>query len=199
LILTKSHSRTCLQFLYIEPVSTFAGFYYAFFHQREYMDMTMSHDLNILSSQDGSNVGVSTRESIVLNQLANMYLAFALNEGLVLRSTRDVHVWRVYLFVLLLADFGHLYSVVGAGGSELYWQFWKWNAMYWGNLGKHRSSEPRRSGGGSKMLRISSRICVRRRQLPHCIPARHWTWTKVKQAQAVMKTTSSSSRWETPD
>ncbi|KAF1819729.1 uncharacterized protein K489DRAFT_383295 [Dissoconium aciculare CBS 342.82] len=124
-----------LFFLYIEPVSTFAGFYYAFFRQREYMDMTMSHDLNILSSQDGSNVGVSTRESIVLNQLANMYLAFALNEGLVLRSTRDVHVWRVYLFVLLLADFGHLYSVVGAGGSELYWQFWKWNAMYWGNLG----------------------------------------------------------------
>jgi hypothetical protein len=116
-------------------VATAAGAYYAFFGQREYMDMTMASDLNVLSAQDGSSIGVSTRESIVLNQLANMYLAFALNEGLVLRSTRDVHVWRVFLFVLLLADFGHLYSVVDAGSAELYWQFWRWNAMYWGNLG----------------------------------------------------------------
>jgi hypothetical protein len=35
---------------------------------------------------------------------------------------------------LLIADFGHLYSVK-AVGLEVYYQFWTWNAMYWGNLG----------------------------------------------------------------
>jgi hypothetical protein len=113
-------------FLYIEPVATAVGAYYAQFQQHEYMQLTYATTTAVL--------GVSTRESIVLTQLANMYFVFALNEALVLRATTDMRVWRMFLFGLLLADFGHLYSVHTVGW-EVYYRFWTWNSIYWGNLG----------------------------------------------------------------
>jgi hypothetical protein len=115
--------------LYIEPVATAVGAYYAALDQRAYMHLT-------LPSASGSLLGtsISTRESIVLYQLANLYFVFALNEALVLRATSDVRVWKVFLFGLLLADFGHLASVAPVG-LDVYYRFWEWNSMYWGNLG----------------------------------------------------------------
>ncbi|KAK5109183.1 hypothetical protein LTR62_007268 [Meristemomyces frigidus] len=117
-----------LFFLYIEPVATALGALYSFDFlglQSEYMSLT--HPVS-------SAVALTTRESIVLNQLANLYFVFAFNEALVLRATSDVHVWKVFLLGLLIADFGHLYSV-HAMGFGIYWQAWGWSAMYWGNLG----------------------------------------------------------------
>lgn len=118
-----------LFFLYIEPVATLVGAYYAHILQSHYLSMTM------LSTTSTANVlGPSVQESIVLTQLANMYLAFALNEALVLRASSDQTVWRTLLCGLLIADFGHLYSVRTLGVA-IYWRIWEWNAMYWGNLG----------------------------------------------------------------
>jgi len=116
-----------LFFLWIEPIATAVGAYYAHFGQQEYMQLTME-------STSTTITGVSTQESIVLTQLANMYFVFALNEALVLRSTADRQVWRIFLLGLLIADFGHLYSV-NALGLATYWRFWEWNSIYWGNLG----------------------------------------------------------------
>ena len=79
-------------------------------------------------------LGVTSTESIVLTQLANLYFVFALNEALVLRSTNDIHVWKVFLLGLFIADFGHLYSVHTVG-MHIYWRCWEWNAMHWGNVG----------------------------------------------------------------
>ncbi len=112
-----------LFFLWIEPFSTAVGAYYAHFSQRVYMTMTAA-PLTIPPPP------VTITTSIVLTQLANLYFVFALNEALVLRSTNDLTVWRAFLFGLLVADFGHLFSVHQAG-VEVYWEFWKWNAMYW--------------------------------------------------------------------
>lgn len=114
-----------LFFLYIEPVATAVGAYYAALNQHAYMGMTVP---SILPTT------VSTRESIVLYQLANLYFVFAFNEALVLRATSDLRVWRVFLLGLLIADFGHLASVAPVG-VEVYWRVWEWNSMYWGNLG----------------------------------------------------------------
>ncbi|KAK1070655.1 hypothetical protein LTR33_010610 [Friedmanniomyces endolithicus] len=108
-------------FLYIEPVATALGAIYAldlFGLQDDYMLLTYA----------------TIPESIVLNQLANMYFVFALNEALVLRATNDVRVWRILLLGLLIADFGHLYSVHPIG-VNVYYEFWNWSSMYWGNLG----------------------------------------------------------------
>ncbi|KAK5125329.1 hypothetical protein LTR85_000438 [Meristemomyces frigidus] len=110
-------------FLYIEPFATAVGAYYAWFQQDEYMRLTYPTLSN-----------VSTRESIVLLQLANLYFVFAFNEALVLRATNDLRVWRTFLLGLLIADFGHIYSV-NALGWAFYYRFWDWNSIHWGNLG----------------------------------------------------------------
>ncbi|PNS20108.1 Tryprostatin B 6-hydroxylase [Sphaceloma murrayae] len=116
-----------LFFLYIEPVATAVGAYYAQFDQTAYLSMTVP-------SLTSNLLGPSKVESIVLTQLANMYFVFALNEALVLRATSSRQVWRTLLLSLLIADLGHVYSV-HTMGLATYWRFWEWNAMYWGNLG----------------------------------------------------------------
>lgn len=71
-----------LFFLWIEPFSTAVGAYYAHFDQAAYMHLT--YDAFPIFTRKMSTLAplnpVSTRESIVLTQLANMYLVFALNE-----------------------------------------------------------------------------------------------------------------------
>ncbi|KAI1799533.1 hypothetical protein F4811DRAFT_93326 [Daldinia bambusicola] len=110
-------------FLIIEPISALVGAYYAHLRQDEYLSMT--------THTAASPVPLGT--SVVLSQLANLYLLFALNEALVLRSTGDLRVWRTVLFVLLVADFGHLYSVSGLG-SWVYWDATSWNPIDYGNV-----------------------------------------------------------------
>lgn len=114
-------------FLTIEPVSALIGAFYAQFRPLEYLRLTH------LPSAPSYTSTIPTSTSIVLSQLANLYLLFAVNEALVLRSTSDLRVWKTVLFGLLLADFGHLYSVNALGG-DIYWNALKWNKMDWGNV-----------------------------------------------------------------
>ena len=115
-------------FLFIEPISALVGAFYAHFRPLEYLQLTHAG-----SSPSWENT-IPLSTSVVLSQLANLYLLFALNEAIVLRSTSDIRVWKAVLFVLLLADFGHLYSVHGLG-ADIYWNVLKWNKMDWGNVG----------------------------------------------------------------
>ncbi|KAH7170173.1 hypothetical protein EDB81DRAFT_752727 [Dactylonectria macrodidyma] len=111
-------------FFLIEPISALVGAFYSHFRQHEYLSL-----LNAASTAE--QVPLST--SVALSQLSNMYLFFALNEALVLRSTADLRVWRAVLFVLLLADLGHLYSLreLGAG---VYYNVAGWNVSDVGNV-----------------------------------------------------------------
>lgn len=117
-----------LFFLVIEPISALVGAFFAHFRQREYLMLTDAASASVLTP-------IPTGTSIVLSQLANLYLLFALNEALVLRSTSSIRVWKTVLFVLLVADIGHLYSV-SALGWAVFWpgNFAKWNAIDWGNI-----------------------------------------------------------------
>ncbi|KAK1580082.1 uncharacterized protein LY79DRAFT_319102 [Colletotrichum navitas] len=111
-------------FLGIEPISALVGAYYAHVRPDDYLHLT-----HAASKPDVIPQGTS----IVLSQLANLYLLFALNEALVLRSTSDLRVWKTVLFVLLVADIGHLYTVRSLG-PEVYYNFAKWTAIDWGNV-----------------------------------------------------------------
>lgn len=115
-----------LFFLYIEPISALVGAFYAFFKPITYLQLT--------HAPSAPSMGMPLSSRIVLTQLSNLYFLFALNEAMVLRSTRDLRVWRYLLAGLLVADFGHLYSV-SALGPDIYWQVHNWNAMDWGNVG----------------------------------------------------------------
>ena len=114
-----------LFFLYIEPVSALVGAFYAFFKPALYLNLTHA------PSSPSSEVPVCTE--VVLAQLSNLYFLFAINEAFVLRSTKDLRVWRTLLAGLLIADIGHLYSVSPLG-SEVYWNVQTWTAIDWGNV-----------------------------------------------------------------
>jgi hypothetical protein len=112
-------------YLYIEPLSTFVGAVYAHHFQATYLQLTHA------DSAPSRPLPLGT--SVVLTQLANLYLLLCINEALVLRATTDLKVWKTFLFGLLVADFGHLYSVHQVG-SWVYWRFWDWNAIDVGNV-----------------------------------------------------------------
>ena len=115
-----------LFFLYIEPIATLVGAYYSAFEPQIYLELT--------HAPTAPKYGISTSTSIVLAQLSNLYFLFAINEALVLRATEDLKVWRTVVCCLLVADFGHLYSV-SALGLGVYWDVASWNAIDWGNVG----------------------------------------------------------------
>lgn len=112
-------------FLIIEPISAIVGAYFAHFQPQKYLELTHAASAPALH--------IPTGTSIVLSQLANLYLLFAINEALVLRSTSDLRVWRTLLFGLLIADFGHLFSVAKLG-TDVYWKVQLWSAIDWGNV-----------------------------------------------------------------
>ncbi|TFK33250.1 hypothetical protein BDQ12DRAFT_442871 [Crucibulum laeve] len=115
--------------LYIEPISALAGAYYAAFKPAEYL-----RDLNLSAAANSSVVTLPTQTNMVLLQLANLYLLFALNEHLVLSSTDSIRTWRRLIFVLLVADIGHLITMAPLGNG-VFWRVWEWNAMVWGSVG----------------------------------------------------------------
>lgn len=118
-----------LFFLLVEPISALAGFTMAFFKPQKYLSLT-DHLSPITSTAP-----IPTSTNIVLLQLANLYLFFAFNEAFILRSTSDMRVWKTLIVGMLIADFGHLWSVSGhVMGSGVYWKVWLWNAMDWGNV-----------------------------------------------------------------
>ncbi|KAJ7289287.1 hypothetical protein C8J57DRAFT_1277229 [Mycena rebaudengoi] len=118
-----------LFFLYIEPISALAGAYYAAFRPAEYI-----RDLSLAGIPAADPVALTTQGNMVLLQLANLYLLFALNEHLVLSSTTSLKTWRRLLFGLLVADFGHLISMAPLG-VDVFWRVGDWNAMVWGSVG----------------------------------------------------------------
>jgi hypothetical protein len=111
-------------FLVIEPIAVLVGAYFAHFDQDEYLRLT-----NAASAPSPIPLGTT----IAMSQLSNLYLFFALNEALVLRSTSDMRVWKTVLFCLLIGDFGHLYTARGLG-LDIYWTVSRWNAIDWGNI-----------------------------------------------------------------
>lgn len=112
-------------FLWIEPVATLVGAYFAWFQSDTYLQLQHA-------ASSPSPLAVPTGTAVVLRQLGNMYFVFAFNEAFVLRATNDLKVWRAFLLGLLIADFGHLYSCYPLG-LQSYYDFANWNAIDYGN------------------------------------------------------------------
>ncbi|ETN46178.1 uncharacterized protein HMPREF1541_00362 [Cyphellophora europaea CBS 101466] len=115
-------------FLWIEPITTLLGAVAAAFFGHDYLVMTHAQ------TTPSKILGLPIATDVALRQLGNLYLAFAINEFFVLRSTNDLKVWRAVLLTLLVADFGHLLACFPAGGFSQYYDVTKWNAMSYGNL-----------------------------------------------------------------
>ena len=114
-------------FFWIEPVTMLVGATYAWFMPETYLQM-------IDASSAPGILGLPVATHIAVRQLGSLYLAFALSEVLVLQSTTDLRVWRNFMIVLLIWDFGHLYTYLPLGTGN-YYGVQKWNAVDWGNFG----------------------------------------------------------------
>ncbi|KAI0089350.1 hypothetical protein BDY19DRAFT_906234 [Irpex rosettiformis] len=131
-----------LFFLYIEPISALAGAFYAAVLPQTYLDLLSSNAH--VATHTSSIAAIDTPTLASLYQLANLYLLFALNEHFVLSHSTSLRTWRALLFGLLIADFGHLatmipVALVKEGGYDglvkTFINFWTWNAMEWGSVG----------------------------------------------------------------
>jgi hypothetical protein len=71
----------------------------------------------------------AAESQIVYDQLAASYLFFAVVEGLVLRTTRELRVWRAVVFALLLCDTGHLYAAWLEMGTQNMIYAWNWRGQ----------------------------------------------------------------------
>ena len=124
-----------LFFFYIEPFSALVGSYYAAGQPGMYLQLLSS----TITRKAVAKLLPNTPTLISLYQLSNLYMLFALNEHLVLSSTSSLRTWRRFLFCLLVADFGHLATMIPLaaekGWMEVFVRFWAWNAMEWGSVG----------------------------------------------------------------
>lgn len=121
-------------FLFLEPISALVGAYYSYFDQAAYLNLLdASSHVSGADSTTSSAAASTLGTSVALSQLANMYFFFALNEAIVLRASPDIRVWRAVLFVLLIADLGHLFSLKELG-LRVYYDVGGWNASGWGNV-----------------------------------------------------------------
>ena len=117
-----------LFFLLLEPISALLGAYFCHLRQAHYLEL-LQHAPHPASEDAIVPLGAS----VALSQLSNMYFFFALNEAIVLRSTWDLRVWRSVLLVLLIADFGHLYSMKELGW-DIFYDVSRWNVGDLGNI-----------------------------------------------------------------
>src|SRR3984957_15157801 len=85
-------------FLLIEPVFALSGAVVAHFKPLDYLQLTHGASAPLTTAPNPPST------SIVLTQLANLYLLFAFNEAFILRSTSDLTVWRTALLGMLIAD-----------------------------------------------------------------------------------------------
>jgi hypothetical protein len=71
----------------------------------------------------------SQRSQLICDQLAAAYVFFAVVEGLVLRTTNEIQVWRTMIFALLVCDTGHLCATWAEMGTQGILSPWSWRAI----------------------------------------------------------------------
>ena len=49
--------------------------------------------------------------------------------------TPHADIVRLYLFVVAVADIGHVWSHYRSMGDEFFWDFAQWNDLIWGSVG----------------------------------------------------------------
>lgn len=108
-----------------EPLTTFAGFIYAWFFQEQYFAELIP---------DASDV-LSNTARLLLFQLGNAYLILFVASLFIWFITSDEQVLRALTLALLIGDIGHIYTMAAVQGFDFLISYQTWNALAWGNIG----------------------------------------------------------------
>ncbi|PIL37654.1 hypothetical protein GSI_01348 [Ganoderma sinense ZZ0214-1] len=93
-------------FLYLEPLTALVGASFATLAPAQYLAHLSPPPPSSFPSDP------ETGTLVAVYQLANLFLFCALSEALVLRSTASRRTWRALLGALLVADAGHLATLL---------------------------------------------------------------------------------------
>ena len=111
-------------FLYFEPFAAFFGTLINLFNPISFLQ-TMS---------PAATSSTIPSPQVLHDQLAALLFLFAWFEAVVLRSTKDVSVWKAVLFGMFLCDVLHLFASYRELGIEVFLDPGKWRAQEWVNF-----------------------------------------------------------------
>ena len=115
-----------LLFLYIEPLAAFFGCLITLFDPTKFF-------LSI--SPEATSLAISPLVQGICGQLAGHLLLFAWIQGVLLRSTTDLKVWKIVLAGIVLCDILHLWGSYKSLGFASFINPRLWRAEEWVNLG----------------------------------------------------------------
>lgn len=88
-------------FLWFEPLAALAGTYLCFFDPEYFINVTVP------SPALAAAYPVTPVLQMMMQNLGCLYALFAINEGIVLRLTREKSVWYTVLLSMIVTDLGH--------------------------------------------------------------------------------------------
>lgn len=77
---------------------------------------------------------VSPAATILAYTLGSIFVLLAGVAILCTVLTKDAHVTKYYLMILMCGDVGHLVANYAGMGSAVFWAYGEWNEVMWGNI-----------------------------------------------------------------
>lgn len=130
-----------LYFLYWEPFGALAGTYLCLFNPQRFLSGTVPLPAYLAFSSPIEPLPPSTRTvdispllQMMLTNIGSLYVLFAINEGVLLRLTREKKVWLTVIAAMACADVGHIYAAWEINPERL-GEVMGWNSDEWINFG----------------------------------------------------------------
>ncbi|MCJ1469955.1 hypothetical protein MMC07_008600 [Pseudocyphellaria aurata] len=111
--------------LYFEPLAALNGALLIHFFPSRYL---------LGMSPRATSLSYNAESQVVYDQLSACYIMFAFNQGVVLRQTSDLRVWKALVLGMLLCDLVHLYGSWTAMGTDMFVNPLLWRLEDWVNL-----------------------------------------------------------------
>jgi hypothetical protein len=113
-------------FLYIDPLICLSAIYLSFFDHSTYLSLGLPRTLTHHSS--------SPLTSHLITALGAWSLSIFALQTLLLQQYRDVKIWKIFMFAVLLTDLGLVYAVYVAD-PVMAVSVGKWETAEWTNHG----------------------------------------------------------------
>jgi hypothetical protein len=91
-----------IYFLYFEPLAALGGTYLAFFSPQRYLEGTTP-----LTALPANYTTISPLTQMLLTNIGSLYALFAINEGIILRLTKERNVWFAIMGAFCITDICH--------------------------------------------------------------------------------------------
>jgi hypothetical protein len=122
-----------LYFLYFEPLAALGGTYLCLVDPDRFLSGTLPLPAYLATTRAPGFI-ISPVLQMMLTNIGSLYLLFAINEGVVLRLTKEKNVWLAVILGMCLSDVGHIYAAWKIAPARLF-QVLGWNSDEWVNYG----------------------------------------------------------------